>query len=225
LSNVFSGEDHVVRSFADALAVVPDVRGPNRQGRHLHELRESAREEGRIDGAAIGIAEGRIEGERLGFAAGMIRATAEGKREREEMLANFARELQTLASAAQDSVTRWCEAVESQLTDRVAAIAREVIQQELELDRSSVLAIVQNAMREVTHARHARIRINPLDKELIVAHKDEIVAAVRNLDTVELIFDDAITAGCTIETDGGVVEASSDSQLKVLELRIERGAA
>src|ERR1019366_2662249 len=87
---------------------------------------------------------------------------------------------------------------------------------ELELDRSTILEIVRSGMLEVTHSRTARLRVNPLDAHTLMKYRDELLASTRSLSSIEVIADPAVSGGCIIETDGGTVGASVETQLEVV---------
>ena len=80
-------------------------------------------------------------------------------------------------------------------------------------------------MLEVTHSRTARLRVNPLDAHTVLQYRDELLAATRSLESIEVIADPAVSGGCVIETDGGTVGASIETQLEVVHGRATQEAA
>jgi flagellar assembly protein FliH len=170
--------------------------------------RASGYEEGYQDGRAFGISEARSE---------FDQALA-------DELARFVEELNKFSESLQVQVNHWFEASENRITDLAMAAVRKILVSELELSRDSALEIVKDALGEVTHSRHVRIRVNPFDSVILREHRQEIMSAAENLRDIEIVTDPAILGGCMIESDGGVVDATVETKLILLDESIRRAA-
>lgn len=82
-------------------------------------------------------------------------------------------------------------------------------------------AAVQIALRSLRVAGHSpvvRLRVAPSLVETVRGRVDEIVPAVTSRAVVEVISDPRINdAGCILETDAGLVDATIESQLTLIE--------
>jgi flagellar biosynthesis/type III secretory pathway protein FliH len=210
-------KDQRVSPFLDTLFDVPELpRSGSHQSKHLNDLRDSVIKSAQIEGYAIGLEQGHTEGFGIGNAEGFAQALIIAEQERDIMLQAFKAELESIAAEARAAIPAWCELAEQALTERVATICSRIIARELQLDRSTILEIVREGMLEVTHSRTARLRVNPLDAHTVMKYRDELLAATRSLDSLEVLADPAVSGGCVIETDGGTIGASVETQLEVV---------
>ena len=215
-----------VSAFTDTLFDIPEIpRTGTQRGKHLNDLRDAVIKSAQAEGYAIGLEQGHAEGFAVGVAEGEAQALIIAEQARAKMLAAFGGELNAVIDQARAAVPAWCEMAEEALTDRAVEICRRIIARELELDRSTILEIVRDGMLEVTHSRTARLRVNPLDAHTVLQHKEQLLAATRSLDSIDVISDPAITGGCIIETDGGTIGASIETQLEVVHGRATQEAA
>lgn len=224
MSNVVKDKSKAVTAFSTALFDVPDVP-TSPKITHLNDMRAEARRQGHAEGYATGLEQGNAEGQELGYANGMQQAREMAAQERAVMFEKLALEIEAVLRSAKQAIPEWCRQAEEELTTRVTDICREILMRELELDRSSVLTVVSKAMSVVTHSREARIRVNPADYQLLMEHREELTAAARSIDGVTIVPDSNVSGGCTIDTDGGSVEASHEARLRVIETRLKEDAA
>ncbi|MHB8635273.1 MAG: FliH/SctL family protein [Fimbriimonadaceae bacterium] len=219
-------KNQAVSAFTDALFDVPEIRRTGSQhSKHLNDLRDAVIKSAQIEGYAVGLEQGRSEGFDVGSSEGLAQALILAERERAQMLKGFNAELEAVVAEAKAAIPKWCEMAEMALTQRVAEICGRIIARELELDRSTILDIVREGMLEVTHARTARLRVNPLDAHTVMKYRDELLASTRSLESIEVLADPSVTGGCVIETDGGTVGASVENQLEVVLGRATQEAA
>ena len=206
-----------VSAFTDTLFDVPEIaRSGSQQSKHLNDLRDAVIKSAQMEGYAVGLEQGHTEGFGIGAAEGQAQPLILAERERETMLHILKAELESVVDQARAAIPTWCEMAEQALTERVAEICSRIIARELELDRSTILEIVRSGMLEVTHSRTARLRVNPLDAHTLMKYRDELLASTRSLSSIEVIADPAVSGGCIIETDGGTVGASVETQLEVV---------
>ncbi len=209
-----------VSSFAANLQNVSDMvaTGPRRL-RHSNspeaiaalrkEVSAQAYEEGFKEGKKAGLEAGKIEGRELGRADSFQQLAAD----RQAELAAFGAELQKVAEAFREGLGDYYSLCEERLSELAIQAMRALLTEELKLGRESVVKIVKDSLKEITHARHVRIRVNPFDLELLEKHRAEVIAASTELRDVVFVDDPSILGGCVVETDGGVIDASLDSRL------------
>lgn len=186
---------------ADRLELKPPTPKSGLAGRAHQQAREA------------GYQEGFAEGMETGLACGIAQSIEEARAMREAELQAFVSDLNALRDDAAAAIGRWYKEAECALAQLATMIAAKVITKELATDPELVLAMTREAIQEVTHASSARIRANIADAPALTQHRDELAALAPSLRNVEIIEDPAVRAGCIIETDGGVVEATVEQKL------------
>jgi flagellar assembly protein FliH len=216
----FLGQFEATQPFSSLLTPLPNRIATSKDRKNLrpHEMLELAREEAHAEGYAAGFAEGAAKGYEQGhvkgFQSGYADGTARAERERQELLAEFLLELQGVRDDLQLNIDHWFRESEERMTDLSLVILRTVLHAELQISREVALELVKEALAEVTHSSQARIRINPFDLPVLAQHRDELLTASSSLRGIEFLADPSVTGGCIVETDGGVIDASTDSRLR-----------
>jgi flagellar biosynthesis/type III secretory pathway protein FliH len=213
--------------FLPTLNRVAVVTAKNR-GKSPLQIIEEARETAVKTGEKLGMDRGHASGFIAGFEEGKLAGIKESKQElSEEMadqLARFSADLNKVTERLQVEIGRWFEDSEEKMTDLAIVAVRKLLAAELAISRESALEIVKEALQDVTHSRHARIRVNPFDSLILKDHRQELMNAAGSLRDVEFVSDPKIAGGCIIETDGGVVDATLETKLGLLEDSLGRVA-
>lgn len=107
---------------------------------------------------------------------------------------------------------------ETETVDLALAVARNIIGQEISLDRQIVLNVVKGALDKVINHEKVKIRANPQDLDGVQAALYEFLPHVEKLENVHFEADAAITTGgCVVETNFGTVDARIENQLDQIE--------
>ncbi|HAY13183.1 MAG TPA: hypothetical protein DCY02_01775 [Armatimonadetes bacterium] len=190
----------------------------------LAELREQAREQGKSEGYMVGFGDGQQAGYRDGYAKGRVEA-------REEHSAQLAQEFEATRSAlerivreAEISVKQWAETAEAELTDSVTDIAREALAEELSLSRDSILAIVRRALNEVIGGTEVQLHVNPVDMGLVEARLNDLLQATGSIQGLVVRPNRSIEAGCRLETQAGIIDATVEGYLERIDNHLEDAA-
>ena len=190
----------------------------------LAELREQAREQGKSEGYMVGFGDGQQAGYRDGYAKGRVEA-------REEHSAQLAQEFEATRSAlerivreAEISVKQWAETAEAELTDSVTDIAREALAEELSLSRDSILAIVRRALNEVIGGTEVQLHVNPVDMGLVEARLNDLLQATGSIQGLVVRPNRSIEAGCRLETQAGIIDATAEGYLERIDNHLEDAA-
>ena len=146
------------------------------------------------------------ERRRDGFAEGL----AEGK-------AELAAQLLETLTASVDQVA----AMESQLVDVVIQSLRAILgtfeREEL------VTRVVGNALRLVRDEKKILLRVAAADLNAVSARMEDIRLRYSGMGRVDVVADSALTpGGCILETETGVVDASLERQLAIIEETFRR---
>jgi len=241
---VTSLSKHILRggvttsAFVDQIDKLPQFgkddlirRVSGRARTELAELREQAREQGKSEGYMVGFGDGQQAGYRDGYAKGRVEA-------REEHSAQLAQEFEATRSAlerivreAEISVKQWAETAEAELTDSVTDIAdsvtdiaREALAEELSLSRDSILAIVRRALNEVIGGTEVQLHVNPVDMGLVEARLNDLLQATGSIQGLVVRPNRSIEAGCRLETQAGIIDATVEGYLERIDNHLEDAA-
>jgi flagellar biosynthesis/type III secretory pathway protein FliH len=217
------------RPFASALKTVDFSVGAGRnKGQSVVDQVEQAMlqatERGEQKGYEFGCARGYKDGFERGQEAGARQSKLEWDKTYADELALVINDLNEMTERIQEEVGLWYENSERQMADLAMKAVRKLLAAELEISRDSALKIVQEALAEVTHSRHVRIRVNPFDSANLRDHRQEILGAAENLRDIEIVSDPSILGGCMIESDGGAVDATLETKLELMEDSFRRAA-
>lgn len=134
-----------------------------------------------------------------------------GERERVGMLVqNIRSRFSSLHGQWEESVMRFA-----------FAVAHLIVKREISIDREIVLGQVREALRHLVGAENVRLRIHPLDEEILRVRRNDVFAMSDSLRDLVFEVDDKIErGGCIVESELGNVDARLSTQLKVLEARL-----
>lgn len=170
----------------------------------MQEIFDAAEQEGFAQGYNEGLEKGRAEG----YAAGQ----QQGLMEMREHLEQEQRRFQNLAQALLQPLKDQDDDIEQMLIDTICTLTRSVVQRELQLDSSQILALVQTAVAALpVGSKNIRIRLSPEDLPIV-----EDYAAQQQLDW-SFISDPQLTAGgCLVETPESRVDFSVARRLELV---------
>jgi flagellar biosynthesis/type III secretory pathway protein FliH len=113
---------------------------------------------------------------------------------------------------------------EKETVELALAIAKTVVCHEIHTNRSVVVNVIREALKNVVDLEHVKIRINPVDLALINGKEEQLLNPAGEIEKISFEEDDAIQrGGCVIETNFGDIDARIERQLRVVEetLKIE----
>lgn len=221
---VFKEGSVAVQSFSATLAEIADRAPRVKKANSAEVARARVLEEARAEGYAAGFVSGEAAGQAAGYQAGFDQAYTEASNEHAETLRAFAADLQSVRERLQTSIEDWFAASERELEVIAVQIAEKLIAAQLQLDRSFVVATTKEALRELSEANQARIRVNPFDFVILSKAREELLAATAGLRGIEIVADDTILGGCIIETERGVTDATIETRLEILNGGLEEAA-
>ena len=192
---------------------------------------EEAREEGLMLGRQEGMHKGLEEGRRLGLEQGMEQGLKDGREQGKaegykEGLKRAETEVAQQMATLDSILTHLTHALNEQdyqleqaLLTLTKEIARHVVQRELMIDSSHIMAIVRQAIATLPASRdNVRILVNPDDLPVVER------AAQDNGDSWRVIGSSQIArGGCRVETDQSVVDFTTGERFKqVIEQIVNR---
>jgi flagellar assembly protein FliH len=176
-------------------------------------IREQARREGYQRGYDDGYHDGAREAQQ--------RADAELQHTIETLRAQLQRVIQGVHAQHE----AYLKHAESQMLELALEVVRKIVREELKLQPAHVLAIVRDTLRRVQGFGRLRIRVNPLDVDLLRQNRPSLLQVVDGVEGIEIVEDRRVDqGGCVIETEQGVYDARIRTQLGEIE-RVLREAA
>lgn len=119
-----------------------------------------------------------------------------------------------LAEQLRAEQTRLWAAAETELRDLALAIAEKVIKAEVTVNPDVVTHLTQHALRRLAGTEHVRVRVNPDDVPRLRERRDDLLATLEGLKSVEILDDRRVgIGGVQIETDAGTIDSRLETQL------------
>jgi flagellar assembly protein FliH len=108
--------------------------------------------------------------------------------------------------------------IEKEVVELALAIARQVICQEITIDRDIVVCVAREALAKVEDPGRIKIKMSPSDLQFIKETRSQLSNLIENIDNVTLEAAENIqSGGCIIETDLGEIDARIEKQLQAVE--------
>jgi flagellar assembly protein FliH len=108
--------------------------------------------------------------------------------------------------------------IEREVVELALAIARQVICQEITIDREIVVCVAREALAKVEDPGRVKIKMSPSDLQFINETQSQLSNLIENIDNLTLEATESIqSGGCIIETDFGEIDARIEKQLQAVE--------
>jgi flagellar assembly protein FliH len=153
---------------------------------------------------------------------------AEGRRESEESSAGICRTLSEAVAAVGQLRERIVRETEDDLLRLAIMVAKQIVQQEITLDRKILAQFVTEAIRGIADQDEIVICFHPDDCRVVSANRHLYLAGTGDKRQITIKPDDSIpVGGCVVDTPTGLVDARVETQLAVIFKRLmqERGNA
>jgi len=186
---VESAEKHAKNIIVDAGSRAQEV---------LEEACKQGYEDGYEQGYAKGLSEGRNKGE--SEYRDLLKQANDKKMEYEKLKETLYR------SSEQDMV-------------RLAVdIARKIIDIRMEDDEKLYLRIADKVLAEINGQKNIQLRCSSQDYPIAVANKEYLISRLDGVEDINIIEDIFLDKGsCIVETDGGGVDGSVDTQIEKIK--------
>ena len=186
----------------------------------IGHIKDTAHNEGYQAGLISGTAAGLAEGRKAGFQ----KAIAGVQVERTKEIGQFMEDLESFRNNFEDAVADWFERTEAIVTELSMEVVQRILATELEINQQVAIGICKEVLEKVTHARHARILINPKDYALFESHREELIRQSCELKTIEIVEDNSIRSGVKVETESGIIDATVETRLELVVNEFENAA-
>jgi flagellar assembly protein FliH len=159
---------------------------------------------------------------RRGFADGWKKGVIEGEN---TWHAKAEKKVKALLTSLQDVLHQLSnlrketyQDIEKEVVELALAIARQVICQEITVDKEIVICVAREALAKVEDPGKIKIKMSPSDLQFIKETRSQLSNMIENIDHVTLEAAENIqSGGCIIETDLGEIDARIEKQLQAVE--------
>ncbi len=186
---------------------------PEATGVSIRNSRLSPQERYRQEGVDLGYQQGYADGLIKGRQDGVKMGLDEIRRSEQAGLNQFLSALNAQAMRASEAVDEFAQSMEGPLASLASVIAARIIGREIQLDAEIIVGMTRRAVSEAAFAKSARLKVNPFDEQALRDQSALIMAIAPTMKSVEIIADPAVLAGCLVDTDLGVVDATVDTML------------
>lgn len=156
------------------------------------------------------MAELRDQGYKDGYAQGQ----AKGEGEYSDALIELADAINTVT----ENKRKFFEQSEPELLQLSLKIAEKIVQTQINLDQNTMIKIVNESIRRITDKDKVIIKVCPEDSDFIRQNREQILAKMPDIRTLEIEDDPRIErGGCIIETRLGFIDSLISTKLASVE--------
>lgn len=193
---------------------------------------EQVAQEAKAKAQQAGFAEGKASGYKTGFQEGHAQGLSEGRSEGMEQIQAemaeekarhaealrqeseaFAQKIREFTEKSYEELRKAKEEVLQSHVNFALEVARRTVQAELKQSPDAVLAIAQNALRELHQGTEFRVLVSPSDLEFLESNRQTILETLSHIRGLEIAPDRTIQGGCMVESESGTIDARIESYL------------
>lgn len=193
---------------------------PQRLTDQIDLIREKAYQDGYHAGYENGNRIGLAEGRKTGFEQAQLESNQVRARETSQFFAD----LDLIHQHLDQSVEAWFQLSETMLTNMAMDVVKRIIATELQINNEVALGICREVLQHITHAKQARIHINPSDYAMFESHREELIRQSRELKEIEIVEDPTVKTGVMVETDAGIIDATVETRLELVQTEFDQAA-
>lgn len=151
------------------------------------------------------------------YERGLAEGRAQARRELDGEMGRMLTALHTAHRSLLDAQERFASDSRSVVNTIAVAVARQIVQREIEADEGIVARLVQAALEEVAGDSNVAVRVHPADLSLCRSH----IGAAGESGRIEWIEDAQLSRGsCVVESDNRIIDGRLDSVLADLHQRL-----
>jgi flagellar assembly protein FliH len=167
------------------------------------------------------LAAARREAEKIqadAYHAGFEQGEKAGEKLTQQKLEPLLQSFNALLSSMQQQRTELIRQYENDLIKVAFAIATQVVKHEIEHVPETLQHVVQAALLKVHDTQHLTLRLAPIDAQLLQQQLERGEPAGFPHEHLTLVADDTVgRGGCRVQTDAGDIDATIETQLRLLK--------
>lgn len=157
------------------------------------------------------------DSKKRGYDAGYAEGTNVAKAEAEE-LKNY---YENLIRENEGVLQRESQLLEAKLVETVCQVLDDITGICVSQHKSAIVNVITRALQKSENSNNYYIRVSSKDYPVVSKNKDKLMECIREDAFVDIMPDADMNPGqCWIETDGNVIDASIDEQLKNLKTNL-----
>lgn len=129
--------------------------------------------------------------------------------------------------AARESVNGAVDQAKPQVVQLALRVAEKILRQKLETDPEAIVAMVDEALRSLQGQNQMRVvlRVHPTDQPVLEQRRKRWLDRHPAIASITIVADEAqARGGCRIESDFGMVDATIETQIRVIERHLLGGS-
>ena len=144
-----------------------------------------------------------------GFAQGEKDGLELGQKRIETMIG----QLNNLLKEIERQRTDLYERYRREMVQLVLSIAKKVIHHEVNIQEDTIVLTLQEAFKYVVDQKKVVVRLNPIDYQFLLSHRERLPFAGEKMRGIEMVEDPTITRGSSLlETSFGAIDATVENQ-------------
>ncbi len=148
------------------------------------------------------------------YAAGHEAGMEAGQAHFNALVGEAHKTLESASEALQQAHAAFLESLEPQVVELAKTVASRILRREARTDTELVRSTVRAALENLVERKHAIVRLNPADMQMLAERGVSLDDAFQSFERVEVAPDESVPhGGCTIETKTVNVDARLDTQL------------
>ncbi len=161
--------------------------------------------------------------ERESFVKGFSAGEESGRNLEKKAVETSCQTLSQLMAELRDFKETLLHSAEADILKIAIAISRRVLREELSLNPEVVMGYIREAIKKIGHADTVVIRINPQQLERLSGERSKILELIEGAKWLRFEPDLKIAIGeCIVETPDRMLDARVDSQVSIIERRLNR---
>jgi type III secretion protein L len=123
-------------------------------------------------------------------------------------------------------LTSLVEQAKPQIVRLALRVAEKILRQRLDLTPEAVVPMIDEALRSLRAQQNMRVllRVHPDDRPILEPHRQRWMERLPWLGSLDIVVDEDLPrGGCRIETDFGTVDATIETQIRVIERHLLGG--
>jgi len=157
---------------------------------------------------------------REGFELGLKEGREKAEKESKEILQRLESLIKSLQSIREEIYKK----AEEEILELSIAIAKKILRRELELNRSSILQLVREAIRRLTEGDTIKIFLSFEDFEMVKRDKEDLIRELgESKNLVIFPSQEVFPGGCFVETEFAQVDARLETQLEAIVQGLKNG--
>jgi len=166
---------------------------------------EKIKEEARKKGYEQGLADGRKEG--------IVR----GQMELLDEMAEVRDRMKRLEADYEQQLSDLLETLVPRMNEMIVTLLKNILRKEIRDDNNLIIRTIKAATKSLIQRDKVQLTVNPSEIEILMRNRNEIISSSEMIEDLELTARKEIKkGGAIISSPGGIIDASIDSQLEVI---------